>query len=214
MNSANVILTNDLSGFHFRRDKAITAVVVMLTIIMLSVFNITPIMVAAIIGAAGMVLTRCITIEEAYNAIDWKIIFLLGSIIPLGIAIEQNGLVSFLSDSVLQTLFIYGPVVLLAATYIVVAVLTEGISNNAAAAIMAPVVIGLANAMNVDPRPFLVAITFAASTSFATPIGYQTNTMVYSPGGYRFTDFSRIGIPLIAIFWILATLLIPLIWPF
>jgi len=180
----------------------------------LSVFNITPIMVAAIIGAAGMVLTRCITIEETYNAIDWKIIFLLGGIIPLGVAIEQNGVLSFLSDHVLQTLLGYGPVVLLAAIYVVVALLTEGISNNAAAAIMAPIVIGLAGSMHVDPRPFLVAVTFAASTSFATPIGYQTNTMVYSPGGYRFTDFSRIGIPLIIIFWILATLLIPLIWPF
>jgi len=214
MNSANVIVTNDLSGFQFRKDKAITAVLVMLTIVVLSVFNITPIMVAAIIGAAAMVLTRCITIEEAYNAIDWKIIFLLGGIIPLGIAIEQNGVLSFLSDNVLQTLLGYGPVVLLAVTYVVVAVLTEGISNNAAAAIMAPIVIGLASSMNVDPRPFLVAVTFAASTSFATPIGYQTNTMVYSPGGYRFTDYSRIGIPLIVIFWILATLLMPLIWPF
>ncbi|MFC1943140.1 SLC13 family permease [Chloroflexota bacterium] len=214
MNSANVIVTNDLSGFQFRKDKAITAILVMLIIIALSVFNIIPIMVAAIIGAAGMVLTRCITIEEAYNAIDWKIIFLLGGIIPLGVAIEQNGVLSFLSDNILQTLLGYGPIVLLAVTYVVVAVLTEGISNNAAAAIMAPLVIGLASSMNVDPRPFLVAVTFAASTSFATPIGYQTNTMVYSPGGYRFTDFSRIGIPLIIIFWILATLLIPLIWPF
>ncbi|MFC1865023.1 SLC13 family permease [Chloroflexota bacterium] len=214
MNSANVIVTNDLSGFQFRKDKAITAILVMLIIIVLSVFNITPIMVAAIIGAAGMVLTRCITIEEAYNAIDWKIIFLLGGIIPLGVAIDSNGVMSFLSNNVLQTLLGYGPIVLLAATYVVVALLTEGISNNAAAAIMAPLVIGLASSMNVDPRPFLVAVTFAASTSFATPIGYQTNTMVYSPGGYRFTDYSRIGIPLIVIFWILATLLIPLIWPF
>ncbi|MFH1651877.1 MAG: SLC13 family permease [Chloroflexota bacterium] len=214
MNSATVVVTNDLSGYRFRTDKAITAVLVMLAIVALSVFNIVPIMVAAIVGAAGMVLTRCVTIEEAYSAIDWKIIFLLGGIIPLGVAIESNGVLSFLADRVLPMLLGYGPVVLLGATYLVVALLTEGISNNAAAAIMAPIVIGLAGVMNVDPRPFLVAVTFAASTSFATPIGYQTNTMVYSPGGYRFTDFSRIGIPLIIIFWILATLLIPLIWPF
>lgn len=214
MNSADAIITNDLSDLHFRKDKALTAVVVMLIIVGLSVFDVVPVMVAAIIGAAVMVLTRCITIEEAYSSIDWKIIFLLGGIIPMGLAIEQNGVLSFLSDNVLQGLLNYGPVVLLAATYVVVALLTEGISNNAAAAVMAPIVIGLANSMNVDPRPFLVAVTFAASTSFATPIGYQTNTMVYSPGGYRFTDFSKIGIPLIVIFWILATLLIPLIWPF
>ena len=214
MNSANVVVTNELPGFHFRKDKALPALAMTLAIVLLSVFNIMPIMVAAIIGAAGMVLTRCITIEEAYDAIDWKIIFLLSGIIPLGIAIQQNGLVSFLSDNILQTFLGFGPIILLAIVYLVVAVLTEGISNIAAAAIMAPIVIGLASSINVDPRPFLVAITFAASTSFATPIGYQTNTMVYSTGGYSFTDFARIGIPLNIIFWILATILIPLIWPF
>jgi len=214
MNSANVIVTNELHDFHFRKDKAIPALIMTLAIVLLSAFNVTPIMVAAIIGAAGMIITRCITLEEAYDAIDWKIIFLLGGIIPLGIAIEQNGLVSFLSDNILQAFSGYGPIMLLAITYMVVAVLTEGITNNAAAVIMAPIVIGLASSMNVDPRPFLVAVTFAASTSFATPIGYQTNTMVYSTGGYRFTDFARIGIPLNIIFLILATILIPLIWPF
>jgi len=128
--------------------------------------------------------------------------------------LEQNGAVLWLADSVLQPLLAYGPTVLLAATYITAAMLTEAMSNNAAAAILAPIAISLAGLMNADPRPFLVAITFAASTSFATPVGYQTNTMVYSPGGYRFTDFTRIGVPLNIVFWILATLLIPLIWPF
>jgi di/tricarboxylate transporter len=171
-------------------------------------------MVAAIIGALGMILTRCITIEEAYDAIDWKIIFLLGGIIPLGIAMESNGVVQALADGVLQPLISFGPVAVLAVIYIVVAFLTEGMSNNAVAAIMAPIAFTLAGIMVVDPRPFLIAITFAASTSFATPIGYQTNTMVYSAGGYKFTDFAKIGIPLNLIYWILAIVLIPVIWPF
>jgi di/tricarboxylate transporter len=186
----------------------------MVAVVCLAVFNVVPIMIAAIIGGIGMLLTRCINVEEAYNAIDWKVIFLLGGVIPLGLALEQNGVVLWLADSVFQPLLAYGPTALLAATYLITAVLTETMSNNAAAAILAPISIILAGLINVDPRPFLVAITFAASTSFATPVGYQTNAMVFSPGGYRFTDFARIGIPLNIIFLILATILIPLIWPF
>jgi di/tricarboxylate transporter len=214
MNSVHVVVTNELTELYFRKDRAIVAVLVTIALVVLAAFNIVPIMVAAAIGAVGMVLTRCLTIEEFYNAIDWKIIFLLGGIIPLGVAIESSGAALLLADTVLQPLLEWGPLPLLAATYIVTAILTEMISNNATAAILAPIAIMLAVAINADPRPFLVAITFAASTSFATPIGYQTNTMVYSPGGYRFTDFTRIGLPLNIIFWILAVVLIPLLWPF
>ncbi len=213
-NSPNVIVTNELTELSVRREKTTAALLVLAIVVVLAVTNVVPIMVAAIIGAAGMVLTRCITIEEAYNAIDWKIIFLLGGIIPLGLAIEQNGVVPLLADSVLRPLINFGPVAVLAVIYIVVAVLTEAMSNNAAAAIMAPIAFSLAALMGVNPMPFLVAIAFAASTSFATPIGYQTNTMVYSAGGYRFADFTRIGVPLNIIFWGLSTLLIPRIWPF
>ncbi|UCC17895.1 MAG: SLC13 family permease [Dehalococcoidales bacterium] len=214
MNSPNVIVTNEVTELNIRKNKSTMAVIVMLAVIVLAVTGVVSIMVAAIIGALGMIVTRCITIEEAYNAIDWKIIFLLGGIIPLGIAMESNGVVQALADGVLQPLISFGPVAVLAVIYIVVAFLTEGMSNNAVAAIMAPIAFTLAGIMGVDPRPFLVAITFAASTSFATPIGYQTNTMVYSAGGYKFTDFAKIGIPLNLIYWALAILLIPVIWPF
>jgi di/tricarboxylate transporter len=213
MNSANFIVTNELPELCFRNDKAIAALLVTLTMVCLAAFNVVPIMIAAIIGGVGMIFTRCITVEEAYNAIDWKIIFLLGGIIPLGLAIEQSGAVLLLADRVLKPLLAFGPTVLLASTYLITAVLTAIMSNNATAAILAPVAIILAGSINADPRPFLIAITFAASTSFATPIGYQTNTMVYSPGGYRFADFMRIGLPLNIIFFILSILLIPLIWP-
>lgn len=212
--SKNVIVTNRVNEFNFRKDKAIIALLVMVVTMSLAITNIFPIIVAAIIGSLGMVLTRCITIQEAYEAIDWKIIFLLGGIIPLGIALEQNGVIQWLIDNTLQQITVHGPIVILVVLYFITAMLTESISNNAAAAILAPVAIVIASTMNVDARPFLMAIAFAASTSFATPIGYQTNTMIYSPGGYCFLDFIKIGAPLNIIFLILATLLIPLFWPF
>ena len=119
-----------------------------------------------------------------------------------------------MTDLALKPLVDLGPTIVLAAIYLTTAVMTEALSNNATAVILAPIALSLAAAMGVDGRPFLVAVTFAASTSFATPVGYQTNTMVYSPGGYRFSDFTKVGGPLNLVFLGLAVLLIPLIWPF
>jgi len=213
MNSPNVIVTNELTDLYLRKDRAVIALAVLLAVVFLTALNVMPIMLAAILGAVAMVVTRCLNIEEAYKSIDWKIIFLLAGVLPLGLALEQSGATLWLADHVLQPLAGHGPVVLLAAFYLITAVLTEAMSNNAAAAILAPIAFTTAASLGLDPRPLLVAITFAASTSFATPIGYKTNTMVYSPGGYRFTDYTRIGVPLNLIFWGLAVLIIPLIWP-
>jgi di/tricarboxylate transporter len=214
MNSPNVIVTNELTELYLRKDRAIMAVAALSLVVILSTLSILPIMLAAIIGAVAMVVTRCLTVEEAYRAIDWKIIFLLGGMIPLGLALEQSGAAAWMVNNLLQPVAGNGPVVVLALLYILTAVLTEVMSNVATAAILAPVAFTAAVAANIDPRPFLVAITFAASTSFTTPIGYQTNTMIYAPGGYRFTDFFRVGLPLNVVFFVLSVLLIPLIWPF
>ncbi len=214
LSSANAIVTNELSELSIRRDKAFLALFMIIAVVVLVVFNVLPLLVAAIIGAVGMIVGRCLTVEEAYEAIDWKIIFLLGGIIPLGLALEQNGVALWVTNSVLESLIRFGPVIVLAALYLLTAVMTEALSNNATAVILAPIALAVAAAMGVDARPFLVAVTFAASTSFATPVGYQTNTMVYSPGGYRFSDFTKVGGPLNLIFLGLAVLLIPLIWPF
>ena len=213
LKSPDAIITNELAELHIRRDKALLSVAMILLVIILVTFNILPLVAAAIIGAAGIIICRCLTLEEAYEAIDWKIIFLLGGIIPLGLALEQNGAALWVADSILEPLVQFGPIVALAVIYIITAVMTEALSNIATAVVMAPIAISLAIAMDVDPRPFLIAITFAASTSFATPIGYQTNTMIYSPGGYRFSDFTKVGVPLNLIFFGLALVLIPLIWP-
>lgn len=214
LKSRDLIVTNELTELYVRKDKAVIALLMFLAVVILTVLSITPILVAALIGAVGLVLGRCITLEEAYEAIDWKIIFLLGGILPLGLAMEQSGAALWLVNTVLNPFVGFGPLAVLAVLYITTAVLTGFMSNSAAAVIIAPIGLSIASSMDVDPRPFLVAITFAASTCFATPIGYQTNTMIYAPGGYRFTDFTRIGTPLNLIFWGLAVLLIPLLWPF
>ena len=214
LKSNDLIVTNELTELYIRKDRAGIALAMLIMVVVLSALNIVPIFIAAIIGAVGVVLGRCITIEEAYRAIDWRVIFLLVGILPLGLALEQNGAASWLASVVMEHIVNFGPLIVLAALYLVTAVLTESMSNIAAAGILAPVGISLATAMNVNPRPFLVAITFAASTSFSTPVGYQTNTMIYAPGGYRFSDFTRVGGPLNLIFWGLAVLLIPRLWPF
>ena len=214
LKSSDLIVTNELTELYVRKDKVIIALFIFLAVVTLTVFNIIPILAAALIGAIGMVVSRCLTIEEAYESIDWKIIFMLGGILPLGLAMEQSGTALWLVNTLLGPFAGCGPIVVLAILYLITAVLTELMSNNAAAVIIAPIGLSIAASMDVDPRPFLVAITFAASTSFATPIGYQTNTMIHAPGGYKFIDFMRVGGPLNLIFWGLAVFLIPILWPF
>lgn len=214
MQSKDLIVTNELTELHLRKDRAVRALTIFISIILLAAFNIVSILVAALIGAVAMVVGRCITIEEAYNAIDWKVIFLLGGILPLGLALQQTGTATWLASTVMQPLIDMGPLIVLASLYLITAALTEMMSNNAAAILLVPLALSVAEIMGVSARPFLIAITFAASTSFATPIGYQTNTMIYAPGGYRFFDFARIGVPLNILFWATTILVAPIIWPF
>ncbi|MBN2030115.1 SLC13 family permease [bacterium] len=214
LSSNDLIATSELTDLHLRKNRALTAMTIMIGVVALTAFNIFSILISALIGAVGMVLSRCISLEEAYKAIDWKVIFLLGGIFPLGMALQESGTAELLANTILQPLVKLGPTAILASLYIITAVLTETMSNNAAAILLAPIALSIAGLLGVSPRPFLIAITFAASTSFATPIGYQTNTMIYAPGGYRFYDYARIGVPLNLLFWIIAVLLIPVFWPF
>jgi di/tricarboxylate transporter len=214
MRSDDLIVTNELTDLHLRKNRSILALGIMIAVVALAAFKVVPIMIAALIGAVGMVLTRCLSLEQAYKAIDWKVIFLLGGILPLGMALQQTGTAEIIANSIIQPFVRLGPVYILAVLYIITAVLTETMSNNAAAILLAPIALSAAGFLGVNPRPFLIAITFAASTSFATPIGYQTNTMIYAPGGYRFFDYTRVGAPLNLIFWLVAVLLIPVFWPF
>ncbi|HKL01696.1 MAG TPA: SLC13 family permease, partial [Desulfotignum sp.] len=176
--------------------------------------NLAPIVATAAGGAILLIITGCLTSREAYQAINWKVLFLLAGVIPLGTAMSKTGAGQMLSDFVLEYLGAWGPRAVLSGLFLLTMLLTGMISNQATAALLAPIAIQTAHQLGVDPRPFLLGITFAASLSFMTPMGYQTNTLIYGPGHYKFTDFTRVGIWLNLIFWAIATVMIPVFWPF
>jgi di/tricarboxylate transporter len=213
-NNPNLVVITEREEPSAARRRAPVAVGIMVAVIAASAFGLMPIVISALIGSVAMVLTRCLAPEEAYGAIDWRVIVLIAGVLPLGIALQQSGAAEFLAANTLGRVGDYGPVVVLAMMYLLALVLSELMSNAAAAVLLVPIAFSTATALGLSPTPFLVAVTFAASTSFSTPVGYQTNTMVYNIGNYRFVDFMRVGIPLNLIFWVVGIFLIPMIWPF
>jgi di/tricarboxylate transporter len=210
----NLIVIGARPDVSVNRRNAPLALAIVTTVVALAALNVLPIVATALIGCLAMVITGCLRADEAYRAIEWKVVVLLAGVLPLGLALERTGAAGMIVDGAMRLAGDAGPIAVLAAIYLLTATLTEFMSNNAAAVLLAPVAIATADRLGVDPRPFLVAVTFAASTSFATPVGYQTNTMVYDAGGYRFRDFLKVGIPLNLIFATIATALIPVFWPF
>ena len=202
----------------FRLSKTPISICIFVGVIFVATTNLLPIpqplMVGAMSGALLMVLTRCLTPQEAYQAVDWRIIILIGATLSLGKAMEETGTAILIADGILQWLKPFGPAVVIGGLYLITMTLSAFISNNATATLLTPIAISIASQGTWDPRPFAFCIAFAASCSFLTPIGYQTNTMVYGPGGYQFKDYLRAGLVLSLLNWLIATLLIPIIWPF
>ena len=207
------ILLQSLSDLRLRKHRAFTAIAIIVGVVGLAALGVASILTMAMVGVAAMVISRCLTVNEAYESIDMKVIVLLAGMIPLGYAMAHTGTADIIVDFVLGTIG-KDPLTAMAAIYALTMVLTAVISNNATAVLLAPIAISTATELGVSPTPFLVAITFAASTCFTTPVGYQTNTMVYGPGGYKYTDFVRIGLPLNIILFGVTVYLIPLFWPF
>jgi di/tricarboxylate transporter len=170
--------------------------------------------VSGFLGALAMVITGALTTQEAYEDMDWSVVVLLAAIIPLGLAMRDTGTADWLAHELLGLVTPLGPYGILAAVYVVTAALTSVISNAAAALVLVPVAIATGTELAVSPMPFLIAVMFAASSSFITPIGYQTNTFIYGPGGYRFGDFVRVGAPLNLLLAIASTVVIPWFFPF
>ncbi|HQF88671.1 MAG TPA: SLC13 family permease [Acidobacteriota bacterium] len=197
-----------------RRDKIPLAVGIFLTCLVLMGAGVLPLTTAVIVGALLMLLTRCLRLQELYNVLPFKIILLLGCLIPLERAMERSGAADGIAHALLRVAGDGRPLLVLALLAVVTLVLTEIMSNTASAVLMAPVAFALAAQLGVSPKPLVLAVMFSASFSFLTPVGYQTNTMIYDVGGYRFTDFARVGAPLTALLLSVSVALIPLFWPF
>ncbi len=198
----------------FRKQKVVPALAVVFGVVITSALGIFPIVVSAIVGAIILILSGCLTLEEAYEAIDWKVIFLLAGLLTLGIALERSGAAALVAKALVTYIGPWGPLAMLSAFFFITNILTEAMSNNASAALLAPIAIVAAESQGWDARPFLMAVMFGASLSFMTPVGYQTNTLIYGPGQYRFSDFLRVGTPLNIMFWLICTWFIPKLWPF
>ncbi|MFA5580407.1 MAG: SLC13 family permease [Paracoccaceae bacterium] len=198
----------------FRRGKAPIAIAILLGVVGLAAFNVAPILPLALIAVALVFLTGCIGTDEGLAAMDGKLLLLIVSMLVLGTALDRSGAVQQIITALAPIAAQVSPWVALAMVYALTSILTEIVTNNAVAVLVTPIAVGLALSVGVDPRPFVVAVMFAASASFATPIGYQTNTMVYGAGGYKFTDFLRIGLPMNIVIGTASVLLIPLLWPF
>lgn len=197
----------------YRRSHAPLAIVGLLSIVGLAALGVAPILLLSIVVVALVLVTRCIDADEAFSFVDGRLLALIFSMLAIGAALESSGAVSLIAEAIAPALTGLPPFVLVWAIYLLTSVLTELVSNNAVAVVVTPIAVGLAQAIGVDPRPLVVAVMVAASASFATPIGYQTNMLVYGPGGYKFTDFLRVGIPLNLSIGLLASALIPYLWP-
>ena len=196
-----------------RRGKAPIAIVALVSVMGLAALGVLPISALALIAATSVVALGCLDHQEAYRAIRWDILMLIFGMLALGTAMEKTGAASLLVGQLAGLTGGLGPLAVLAVLYLVTSFLTEIMSNNAAAILLTPIAIGLGSQLGIDPRPFVVAVMFAASASFATPIGYQTNTLVYSAGGYRFSDFLKIGVPLNLVMFAASMIVIPMFWP-
>ncbi len=201
------------SARAYRRAHAPIAIVALAGIVILAALNIAPILLLAVLAVALVLVTGCIDADEAFSFVDGQLLALIFGMLAVGAGLQNSGAVALIVDGVSPGLMALPAPLIVFVVFFMTSTLTEIVSNNAVAVIMTPIAISLGAALGLDPRPLVVAVMIAASCAFATPIGYQTNTLVYGPGGYKFSDFMRVGIPLNLSIAVVASLFIPFIWP-
>ena len=196
-----------------RRHKRWIAAAAIAAVVVASTFQILPVAVAALIAVVVVITARCIDAEEAYRAIDWPTLFLIAGMLALGVALEKTQTAEVIARGFVPHIAPFGPWVTLSLFIFTASALTNFLSNNAVAALLIPLAVETAALLHAEPRPFLIGVAFGASACFATPIGYQTNTLVFGAGGYRFSDFVRLGLPINILHWALASIFVPFFWP-
>ena len=220
--SHNFVLTDSATTAPapgFKSTATLTWAVLLLVVLTVTIFQDVPMSIASLVGAVVVLWLRVISPRDAYAGVDWPIIFMLYGMLALGTAMDKTGTAKWLADVIVAaTKSVASPEILpyvaLSVIILLTICLTEVLSNNATALMMVPIVVNLAASLDLNPKPFIIGICIAASTAFMLPMGYQTHMMVYGPGGYKFTDFLRIGLPMNIMSWILASAIIPLIWKF
>jgi di/tricarboxylate transporter len=210
----DLVVLQELDLQLLRTPHVMTSLAIVGGVVVTAAAGLLSIAEAAVVGSVLMVVTRCLPLRRVYESIDWRVIVLLAGLIPLGTALESSGAAQKIVGGMIRLVGDQGPTAALGALFFLTLLLTGFMSNNAAAALLAPLAVVAAGSLGVESRPFLMAVTFAASGAFYTPIGYQTNLLVYGPGGYRFIDYLRFGGPLALLYGGLATLLIPVFFPF
>lgn len=213
-NNRNFIIAREFERSDYRTSRMPIALGIMVAVVFLAALDMVPIVIGGLAGVVAMTVSGCLKPGELYDAVNWQVIFLLAGLIPLGISMQQTGLAEYLAHQVMYTARSFSFVVTLGVFYLFTAIMTNLISNNASVVLMIPVAVDAATKMGADPFPFLIAVTFAASTAFMTPMGYQTNLMVYGPGGYKFRDFLIVGAPLQLLLTVVTPVGIKLIWGF
>ncbi len=212
-NDPSFVISSELDIMRPRTDKTYIAIAILAAVVGTAALNLAPIVVMAPAGVIMMILTGCITTEEAYRAINWKVIMLLVGVLPLGTAMDKTGAAGLLAESMIATLYDFGPIAVLSGFYLFTMMITAIISTNASVALLAPIAIEVASQIGVNAQPMVLAVSYAACLTFITPFGHHANTLIYGAGQYKFTDFTKVGLPLNLLFWILATIFIPIIWP-
>ncbi|TYL36556.1 SLC13 family permease [Natronococcus pandeyae] len=212
MTDPNFVLAQEVERPDYRRSKIPIAVGIVASVVIVAALGVLPIVVTALAGMAGMVISGCVKPEEVYDSIDWQVIFLLAGVIPLGISMEATGAAEYLAYQITPLADVVPLLVFVMAFYMLTAIITEVITNLASVALMVPIAVDVATEIGSEPFSFVLVVTFAASTALMTPVGYQTNLMVYGRGGYEFTDFIRVGLPLQLLLAVVTSLGIAAFW--